>query len=180
MGRGVAAAPLLRVAVADLPAFLTGRWTLERTIDDRRAGRRGRASGEARFEPLDAGAGASGVGASGVGASGAASGGLRWIEHGTVQIGDFAGEFSRELAIVPDGDAWLVRFDDGRPFHPLDLREGRCLVDHPCGADAYAGALRAFETPAGPAGPAGPELEVDWRVTGPAKDQRIVTRYRRA
>lgn len=159
MGRGVATPTLL--PVADLLAFLAGRWTFERSIDDRRAGRRGRAAGEARFEPIGGGAGA--------GAGGA--GGLRWTEHGRVVIGDFEGEFSRELAIVPDGDAWLVRFDDGRPFHPLDLRTGRCVVDHPCGADAYAGELRVL---------AGPELVVEWEVRGPAKAQRIVTRYGRA
>ena len=78
------------------------------------------------------------------------------------------GEF---LRIVPDGAGWLVRFADGRPFHPLDLREGGCAVAHPCGEDRYEGEYRV----------AGPdELEVRWRLRGPAKDGRIASRYRRA
>jgi len=69
-----------------------------------------------------------------------------------------------------DDDAWEVRFDDGRPFHPLDLRAGRCAVDHPCGEDHYAGEIRV-ETP--------DTVVIAWRVVGPRKDQTIVSRYTR-
>ncbi|WP_320670238.1 DUF6314 family protein [Patulibacter defluvii] len=136
--------------VADLPAFLLGRWRLERTIEDRRRDERGEVSGTAEFvRDGDA---------------------IAWRERATVRLGGYAGDATRTLAIVPDGDAWLVRFDDGRPFHPLDLRSGACVVDHPCRADRYGGRLWV---------PDGDALAVDWRVTGPEKDQRIRSRYRR-
>jgi hypothetical protein len=64
----------------------------------------------------------------------------------------------------------MVRFDDGRPFHPLVLRAARVAVAHACGEDAYEGAYVVL----------GPDaFDVTWRVRGPAKDQRIESRYRR-
>lgn len=138
--------------VADLRAFLAGSWSLERTIEDRGNDQRGTVRGTAEFV--------------------ADGSGIRWIEHGTVQLAGYVGEASRELEIVPDpvGDGWLVRFDDGRPFHPLDLRSGSCDAVHPCRADRYVGQVRATSSAS---------FEVDWQVTGPAKDQRIRTRYAR-
>jgi hypothetical protein len=88
----------------------------------------------------------------------------RWVEEGTLEFGGYRGPARRELRIV-DGD---VFFADGRPFHPLDLT-GR-PVEHRCGADRYTGALRLR----------GPDaLDVAWEVTGPHKQQRIDTAYRR-
>jgi Family of unknown function (DUF6314) len=97
-------------------------------------------------------------------------GGLRWAETGRARFGDHEGEARRTLAIVPDGERWRVDFDDGRTFHDLDLRTGRWAAAHDCGADRYEG-LYVLET--------ADRLVVGWRVTGPAKDQRIETRYRR-
>ena len=97
--------------------------------------------------------------------------GLLWREQGRLRLGAYDGPATRTLRIVPDGTGWLVRFADGRPFHPLDLREGTCAVAHPCGEDRYEGVYRV----------SGPdELEVRWCVRGPAKDGVIETRYRRA
>ena len=130
--------------------FLPGRWTVERTLEDAALGA-GAFAGEAVFTPD--------------------GDGLLWRERGRLRLGAYDGPAERTLRIVPDGEAWLVRFADGRPFHPLDLRGGTWAVVHPCGEDRYEGDYRV----------AGPdELEVRWRVRGPAKDARIASRYRRA
>ncbi|MGE4427507.1 MAG: DUF6314 family protein [Solirubrobacteraceae bacterium] len=136
--------------VTDPVTFLRGTWTMARTIDDHAAGQAGTVEGRATFVP--------------------AGDGLRWVEEGTMRLGDYVGDGNREMRVRPDGDAWAVDFDDGRPFHPLDLRAGRCDVEHPCRADLYRGTLWA----------AGPdELHVAWRIGGPAKDTTITTVYRR-
>ena len=96
--------------------------------------------------------------------------GLRWIETGRARFGGHEGEARRALGIVPAGEGWEVRFGDGRPFHALDLRTGRWAAAHDCGADRYEG-LYVLEGE--------DALAVTWRVRGPAKDQRIESRYRR-
>jgi hypothetical protein len=122
-------------------AELTGRWTVERRVLDRRTGAAGRFHGVATFAPDG-----------------------RWTEEGTLELGAYRGPARRELAIA-DG---MVRFADGRPFHPLDL-SGR-PVEHRCGDDRYVGEYRLL----------GPDaLEVVWDVTGPHKHQRIASSYRR-
>lgn len=81
-------------------------------------------------------------------------------------------EAHRTLLVVP-GDrppAWQVNFDDGRPFHPLDLRAGRADVEHLCGPDTYRGAYEVT-------GPAA--FTTRWHVTGPGRDDTIVTAYRK-
>ena len=62
---------------------------------------------------------------------------------------------------------WWMTFADGRPFHRWAI--GETLV-HPCAADTYRGVIEA-------PGPA--ELEITWSVTGPRKDQLIVSRMSR-
>ncbi|MDX8151685.1 DUF6314 family protein [Patulibacter brassicae] len=155
------------LAVPDLPAFLLGAWTIEREIDDRLAGRRGTLRGTATFRPRGAR--------------------LEWLERGTLRIGDLETAATRRLWIVPaDEDVgrpspagappsravgrWEVRFEDGRPFHPLDLRDGGCAVDHPCRADHYAGSYAVLDRDA---------FRARWRVVGPRKDQLISSLYRR-
>jgi Family of unknown function (DUF6314) len=133
-----------------LPALLAGRWTVERTLEDAVLGA-GTFAGEAVFAPE--------------------GDGLLWREQGRLRLGAYDGPAARTLRIVPDGAGWLVRFADGRPFHPLDLRDGACEVAHPCGEDRYDGIYRLV----------GPdELDVRWRVRGPEKDARIASLYRRA
>jgi hypothetical protein len=133
-----------------LHALLAGRWTVERTLEDAALGA-GTFTGEAVFGPE--------------------GDGLLWREEGRLRLGAYDGPAARTLRIVPDGSGWLVRFADGRPFHPLDLREGACAVAHPCGEDRYEGVYRVI----------GPdELDIRWRVRGPAKDGVIASRYRRA
>jgi Family of unknown function (DUF6314) len=137
--------------VPELDAFLPGRWTIERTLEDPALGA-GTFAGEALFAPGDDG--------------------LLWREQGRLRLGAYDGPANRTLHIVHDGAAaWLVRFADGRPFHALDLRDGACTVAHPCGEDRYEGEYRVT----------GPDaLEVCWRVRGPAEESRIASVYRRA
>ena len=134
---------------ADLPSFLLGDWSLRRVINDGE----GTFDGVARFT-----------------ADGA--GGVLWHETGRLALGDYAGEAHRTLSIAPDleaGSGWQVRFDDGRPFHALDLRCGRCRVEHRCGRDVYRGVYAAEPD----------RLTVRWRVTGPGRADTIASAYRR-
>jgi uncharacterized protein DUF6314 len=93
--------------------------------------------------------------------------GLRWTEEGRLRFGGHDGPAGRRLAVVPAGGGWLVKFADGRPFHPLVLDEP---VRHACGEDRYDGRYRLRDPDT---------LEVRWRVTGPSKDLEIETTYRR-
>ena len=86
----------------------------------------------------------------------------RWSEEGTLAFGAYRGPARRELRIA-DGMVW---FSDGRAFHPFDLS---APVEHVCGEDRYLGEYRL----------ATDVLEVVWLVTGPHKDQRIESVYRR-
>jgi hypothetical protein len=140
----------LRALGPEPDALLPGRWTVERTLEDAALGS-GTFAGEALFAPD--------------------GDGLVWRERGRLRLGAYEGPAARTLRIEPDGGGWLVRFADGRPFHALDLRDGACAVAHACGEDRYEGEYRVT----------GPdELEVRWRVRGPAKDGRITSVYRRA
>jgi hypothetical protein len=131
-------------------AYLAGRWTVERAVHDARLGG-GTFTGTATFAPDD--------------------GGLDWLETGRLRLGGYEGPARRRLRVAREDGAWMVRFDDGRPFHPLVLRGERCEVTHPCGEDTYAGAYVVL----------GPDaFDVAWRVRGPAKDQQIESRYRRS
>jgi Family of unknown function (DUF6314) len=130
-------------------AFLPGTWSVERDVRDAALGA-GRFTGTAAFTACD--------------------GGLAWEERGRLRLGAYDGPARRELAVRAEDGGWMVRFADGRPFHPLELRPAGWPVIHPCGADAYAGEYTVL----------GPDaFDVRWRVSGPAKDQRIESRYRR-
>jgi hypothetical protein len=132
-------------------AYLPGRWTVERSLSDAALGA-GTFTGTATFAPVD--------------------GGLDWEEHGHLRLGAYAGPARRRLLVRDEPDGWIVRFDDGRPFHPLALRHGHGTeVSHPCDDDRYTGDYVVL----------GPDaFDVRWTVRGPAKDQRIESRYRRA
>ena len=135
--------------MVDLVRFLAGRWTVERTL--RWGDETGDFTGTAEFRPD--------------------GDGLVWDEEGRLRWQRYDGRARRRLLVVPAGDGWEVRFDDGRPFHPLDLRTGAASAVHPCGEDRYEGDYRVVGDD---------ELHVRWRVVGPAKDQDIRSRYRRA
>lgn len=139
--------------VADPVSALAGTWSFRREVTDRASGLEGRAVGTARFESTGAG--------------------LDWTETGTLVIDGHSFDAKRRMAVVRDGESWQVLFEDGRPFHGLDLGRGRCSVNHPCGDDFYEGslALSKFDGET--------TFVTEWKVKGPRKDQLIVTAYRR-
>ncbi|WP_375489771.1 DUF6314 family protein [uncultured Jatrophihabitans sp.] len=94
--------------------------------------------------------------------------GLRWLERGRFLFAGQRFDSSRELLLTPDGHGggWTMRFADGGVFHPW--RPGE-VVTHPCRADMYRGLVDV----------APQRLRILWDVTGPAKDQRLVTRCTR-
>jgi Family of unknown function (DUF6314) len=130
-------------------AYLPGTWSVERQVHDAALGS-GTFDGTATFAPGDAA--------------------LMWQERGRLRLGGYDGPASRTLRVVAEDGGWVVRFEDGRLFHPLELLPGGSRVIHPCGEDAYAGEYTVLGADA---------FDVRWRVTGPAKDQRIESRYRR-
>ena len=133
-------------------SFFAGAWEFDRQVEDRITGQDGEAHGMAVFERL--------------------GDGLVWVETGELMFGGQAFEASRRMSITPEHGRWLVRFEDGRPFHSLDLSQGRDRAEHLCVADMYTGDLWV-ETE-------GPEKRffTSWRVEGPAKDQLIETAYK--
>jgi hypothetical protein len=90
---------------------------------------------------------------------------VHWLELGELEWGGRTFEVTRELHILPSADGWEVRFTDGRPFHVWRPEQ---VVEHPCRADLYRGLIRVS--------PDNRRMRVLWDVSGPAKDQRIVTR----
>lgn len=95
---------------------------------------------------------------------------LLWHESGVLVGADHRGPASRTMRILRAGAAWEVLFADGRHFHNLDLRTGRCEVDHPCAPDAYHGVFVLRDQAL---------LDVLWRIRGPAKRMEIFSRYSR-
>jgi hypothetical protein len=135
--------------VIDPADFLPGAWRVERELEDAGLGS-GRFSGTAEFSPHGEG--------------------LRWEEEGRMTIGAYDGPARRSLRVMRDKDGWAVRFADGRPFHRLELRDGRASFTHPCGEDHYRGELVVT----------GPDaFAIEWTVRGPAKAQRLRARYER-
>jgi hypothetical protein len=136
--------------ISDLASFLLGSWRLDREVlDASRRGLTGHFSGSARFVRDDP-----------------ASGLLRYVEHGTLQLGSHRGPGFRRLTYHVDGAWGRVAFDDGRYFHDLDLREGAWEVEHPCGDDRYHGRFEVDDAH---------RWRQHWTVDGPRKHQIIRT-----
>lgn len=137
--------------VPNLALFLAGPWRIARRVHDQRLGATGRLTGVATFTP--------------------ASGGLRYEEQGTLILGTYRGETSRSYGFTITGPASAeVRFDDGRPFHHLDLSCGLADVAHDCAPDHYRGRYRTN-------GQDGWRLT--WRIHRPRKRMSIATCYSR-
>ena len=127
------------------PTDLLGVWQLQRRLVDRRSGQFGHVNGWLELTLVGSV--------------------VHWLELGELEWAGQTFEVTRELHIVRSGDAWEVRFTDGRRFH--DWRPG-AVVEHPCAADLYRGLVWVD--------PEHQRLRVLWDVTGPSKDQRILTR----
>lgn len=137
--------------VTDVPAYLAGRWRVERSVQDLASGAEGHFSGATVFTALDAG-------------------GLLHEESGTFTWQGVARPATRTLRFLPGPGPGTadVRFADGRPFHPLDLASGRYVAEHPCAADLYRGEFTVRDAD---------HWRSVWRVGGPAKDLVLTTDY---
>jgi hypothetical protein len=91
---------------------------------------------------------------------------LDWHETGQLTWGGRTVPVTRSLRVERLDDEWWMTFADGRPFHPW--RPGEWVV-HPCAEDTYTGRVEIN----------GDRIRTEWRVTGPVKDQLLVTRLRR-
>jgi hypothetical protein len=130
-------------------ADLEGRWSLERRIDDRRAGLTGRLEGTCTWRPDAAG--------------------LVQEEAGTLHYGEAPPiRAERRYLWRAEGDALAVYFEDGRAFHRLG--PGRVSDRHDCAPDTYDVAY-VFESVS--------MFSTTWRVTGPRKDMVIHSLYTR-
>jgi len=91
--------------------------------------------------------------------------GLAYTETGEMRIEGHA-PMQVERRYLWDGDL-AVFFEDGRFFHHVPPEGGE--TTHWCDPDQYDGAYDFGRWP---------EFTVTWRVRGPRKDYRMVTRYR--
>ncbi|MFI5811700.1 DUF6314 family protein [Streptomyces sp. NPDC051643] len=141
--------------VADVLAYLTGNWRVERSVRDRASGAEGRFTGTTAFSPLDDG-----------------GDGLLHHESGLFTWQGTSRPAERTLWFLPGQRAGTaaVRFSDRRPFHDLDLTTGRHVADHPCAADLYRGEFTVSDAD---------RWRTQWRVGGPAKDLLLTTAYTR-
>ena len=141
--------------VSDLRAWFAGCWRIVREIDDRRAGAHHVMHGTGTFTPAAAEPHALVYDEDVV-----------WQPAGRTMTGT-----RRYLITEIRGARARVLFDDGRPFHALDLATGRCPVHHDCPPDIYAGEYRVLDAD---------RFTVRWTVTGPRKDSVLFTTFTRA
>lgn len=147
--------------VHDLAGFLVGDWTITRRIVPGRGAPAGGFTGEARVRPADDAPPTP---------TGAHPRRLVYDEHGTARIGAHVGTASRRLRYVVSGPRAEVRFDDGRPFHDLDLSSGRWRAEHPCGADRYVVVCTVLDAD---------HWMQHWYVDGPEAAYELITHLRR-
>ncbi|QDL91840.1 trigger factor [Paroceanicella profunda] len=133
-------------------ARFLGHWQVDRHVHDLDAARTGRFEGRASFSPVP--------------------GGLLYEEMGTLRLGGLAMRAARRyLYRFPEGGEVRVYFDDGRFFHAFDPGAARAEALHLCPPDRYEVAYLF--------GPDPHDWRSEWRVEGPRKDYRLVTRYTR-
>ena len=134
-------------------AAFAGDWAVERTIDDVRAGARGRFTGRATFRPV--------------------ADGLAYREEGALVFADRpAITATRDYFWRDSGGGVIeVRFDDGRFFHRFLPEEPAPADVHLCHPDTYRVRYDFVRWPL---------WRAEWRVTGPRKDYALVSAYRRA
>ena len=88
----------------------------------------------------------------------------RAVEEGLLSQGHASFPARRETVWRPDASGIDIAFADGRPFHRIEGRDAH----HDCRPDTY---LLRYDVSAWPF------WSVRWRVTGPRKDYRALTRY---
>ncbi|MEU6531445.1 DUF6314 family protein [Streptomyces sp. NPDC046928] len=140
-------------SVPDVLTYLAGDWRVARGVRDLASGDEGTFTGTTLFGPLE-------------------DGGLLHHESGAFVWRGVPRPAERTLRFLPGAVPGTadVRFADGRPFHDLDLRDGRHIADHPCSADLYRGDFTVRDAD---------HWRTVWRVRGPAKDLVLTTDYAR-
>jgi Family of unknown function (DUF6314) len=135
-----------------LQAF-AGDWQVERDIEDAHAGRHGRFTGRASFTP--------------------SPDGLRYREEGRLALDGAPAMAATRDYLWRDGGAGTIEvlFADGRPFHRFLPDEPDPAAEHACPPDTYRVRYDFRQWP---------RWRAEWRVTGPRKDLRLVSRFRRA
>lgn len=126
-------------------AGLVGAWRIERRMEDRR-GPDGAFHGRGVFTPD--------------------SDGLLWRETGEMALesGPSFSAFQSHIWRFRAAGEVKVLFADGRPFHEFSAENAS--GGHECPPDFYR-ARYAFDPP--------DAWRLEWRVTGPRKDQRIIS-----
>jgi uncharacterized protein DUF6314 len=124
---------------------LLGEWRFSRTIDDRLTGRQSLIDGTLCLTAVSPDR-------------------IRWEEEGRWHQPEGDVEVRRRLWVTSDEhtQAWWVRFEDERDFHPWTPGE---TVVHPCGTDTYRGLVQGTLD----------RWTVEWDVAGPAKDYLMRT-----
>ncbi len=136
----------------DIARFLLGDWQVTRLGWDGVAARTMRLRGTARFSTCAVG--------------------LLFEERGMIAVGAYRGEAARRtLFQIESASVAAVCFEDGRPFHRLDLETGLARVQHDCPPDWYEGRYRVLAPTC---------WLLSWRVIGPRKDQVIASRFSRS
>ncbi|HYD30075.1 MAG TPA: DUF6314 family protein [Azospirillaceae bacterium] len=137
--------------VPNLRAFLTGVWKVERSVMGESPLALGHLRGTARFEP-----------------SGQT---MRYEEQGCLSFGRSTVAAVRRLLFdFPAPTRAEVQFPDGQPFHQLDLATGDATVEIERDGTRWRGHYTVLDQR---------NWCVVWRVTGPCRDFRSVTRYSR-
>lgn len=135
----------------ELAAF-EGLWTLSRVIEDFRASARGVFRGRAWLTRCPEG--------------------LDYREEGELILGAGpAMTASRRYLWRAGPGGIMVDFADGRFFHAFDPCTPAPEAAHFCDPDHYAARYDFARWP---------EWRAQWRVTGPRKDYRMISDYRRA
>ncbi len=131
-----------------------GRWTVLREIQDEFSGNRGRLEGQAlvRADEDDPEK-------------------MVYEESGTLEM-ESAPPLSATRkylwTLSPAPQVIQVHFEDGRPFHQIDLNCTMPFDTHFCPPDMYDVTFDLRYWPA---------WKVEWHVRGPKKDYRLWTRY---
>ncbi|WP_170399902.1 DUF6314 family protein [Ruegeria arenilitoris] len=127
-----------------------GKWSLNRTIHDTRAGQVVQAEGQAVLRPVDQG--------------------LIYDEDVTLRIpGQAEMKGTRRYLWQESGDRIAVLFDDERYFHALKLGQAQSRDHHDCPPDSYD-AVYDFS--------GWPIWSVSWTVSGPRKTYEMKTEFR--
>ena len=99
------------------------------------------------------------------------AGGLVLTEEGELRLpGQVPMRATRRYLWRQEGAHIAVFFDDGRAFHHIGGERSGAEAEHHCDPDLYRVRYDFGDWPL---------WRAEWRVTGPRKDSRMVTEYRR-